>query len=322
MTPSVPNLMRWPAAAGLASLLALSACVAPTDGSEEQSTGSTSAGQSTGSTVPDGETEIEGPPPANLSFDGASSVIIPNSPGTVTTTGRQRVMTALLGSEPGRYLGGPDLPVTVGFEAVNSDDRGQADGTWLTTSAAALGLYVSYFEFPSPGLWEVVVSAQGSEIARTLIEVTEDSPVPGIGDPAPATESLTGENAEEISVISTDRTADPDFYDLSIADAVANGRPTVIAFVTPAFCQTALCGPTLEAVKGATAGRDEIDVVHVEPYDLALATQGVLEPIASMEEWGLQTEPWVFVVDGEGIVSAMFEGIMGQHELEAALASL
>jgi hypothetical protein len=33
----------------------------------------------------------------------------------------------------------------------------------------------------------------------------------------------------------------------------------------------------------------------------------------------LITEPWIFVVDGQGIVRAKFEGLVTERELEAAL---
>lgn len=278
------------------------------------------------STIPDGETptvdgsETEGPP-TNLNFDDGATVLVPNTPGTITTTGVQRVMTALLSSSSNRFLGGPDLPVTVSFEAVDSDESGQAEGTWLITDAAALGLYVSHFDFPSPGLWEIIVSSEGDEVARTLFEVTQDSPIPTIGDRAPATNSPTGFTAAEIAAISTDPEPNPDLYRLSVADAVANGRPTVVAFVTPAFCQTALCGPTIEVVKSvvANSGTEDLDVVHVEPFDLTQAPGGILQPIEAMEQWGLQTEPWVFVIDGDGVVAATFEGIIGPEELQAAV---
>lgn len=303
-----PRGPAWPAVV-LAAGLALAAC------------GGESA-QPSASTTPDGTSTVEGSetdgPPVNLNFDDGTTVLVPNTPGTITTTGTQRVMTALLSPSTNRFLGGPDLPVTITFEAVNSEDSGQADGTWLITDAAALGLYVSHFEFPSPGLWEIIVSSEGSEVARTLFEVTEESPVPTIGDRAPATESPTAATPDEIKTISTDPEPNPDLYRLSVADAVANGRPTVVAFVTPAFCQTALCGPTIEVVK-SVAGSDGVDVVHVEPFDLTQAPGGILQPIEAMEEWGLQTEPWVFVIDGDGVVTATFEGIIGPEELQAAV---
>ncbi len=255
-------------------------------------------------------------------FGQATGAVVANTDGTITTAGRQRVMTAIIGPDGSPFLGGPDVPVAIAYRAVDGDSAVQVEGTWLTTNATAFGLYVSYVDFPSAGPWEVIVSAGDAEVARTNLTVTDESPVPRIGDPALATHSPTGTSPAELEAISTDLDPDPAFYEFSIADAVGNGRPTMIAFVTPAFCRTALCGPTLEAVKGAAAGHADLDVVHVEPFDIELATAGELRPVPAMAEWGLQTEPWVFVVDADGAVRASFEGIIGQEELESALDRL
>jgi len=37
------------------------------------------------------------------------------------------------------------------------------------------------------------------------------------------------------------------------------------------------------------------------------------------DSWGLSTEPWIFVVDGDGKVTAKFEAAVGEEELRAAL---
>jgi peroxiredoxin len=39
----------------------------------------------------------------------------------------------------------------------------------------------------------------------------------------------------------------------------------------------------------------------------------------TVEEWNLRSEPWTFVVDGQGIIRAKFEGLTTRRELEAAL---
>ncbi len=259
---------------------------------------------------------------AATAFADSVTVVVANSPGTLGARGRQRVMAALIGDGPNDFLGGPDRPVTLRFSAVDAELTGEAEGDWLTTNASALGLYVASFEFDKAGLWEVTVVADGSEVGGTLIEVVDQSSVPGVGDSAPPTPTPTGSSAAEIAAITTDPEPDADFYDLSLDAAVLNGRPTVAVFATPAFCQTALCGPTIEFVKAAVDGRADLDVVHIEPFDLELAPQGVLEPIPVMADWGLATEPWVFVIDADGIVQASFEGIIGQAELERAIADL
>lgn len=255
-------------------------------------------------------------------FSRSRGAVIANTAGTVTTAGTQRIMTAIIGPDDRPFLGGPDAPVTIDYQQVEGDAAVQVEGTWLTTNASTLGLYVNHVDFPAAGQWEVVVSTGDAEIGRTSLTVTDESPVPRIGDQAPPSDTPTGTNPEEIEAISTDPEPDPSLYQLSIAEAIANGRPTMVAFVTPGFCQTALCGPTLEAVKGATAGESGLDVVHVEPFDIDLARAGDLRPIPAMADWGLQTEPWVFIVDADGAVRSSFEGIIGQDELEAAVEQL
>ncbi len=310
----------WVVAAALA--IAAAACTDGADSDQaepdELQAGSAESGDSETGDEPSDDADGS----ANA-FEGPLTVVVPNSPGTISTTGEQRIMTALIGQGPNSFLGGEDHPVVITFQAAAGTESFEQEGTWPTTNAAALGLYVSYFDFPEPGLWEVAVSEPGGEsLGAALIEVVETSSVPNIGDPAPPSVTLTATTPEGIGDISTDLDPDPDLYDLSIADAVSNGRPTVVAFATPAFCQTALCGPTLETVKAATAGRSDIDVVHVEPFDLEFAPQGDLRPIEPMFDYGLVTEPWVFVVDADGLVAATFEGIIGQGELEAAIDRL
>lgn len=39
----------------------------------------------------------------------------------------------------------------------------------------------------------------------------------------------------------------------------------------------------------------------------------------TVEEWNLRTEPWIFVVDGQGTIRAKFEGLTTRRELEAAV---
>lgn len=257
--------------------------------------------------------------PGDTSLALNTGAVVANTPGTITTAGRQRIMTAILGYDTRPFLGGSDQPLSISFRPADGGSTIEVETTWLSTNSTELGLYVSVVDFPTTGSWNLIASADGAEVARTSLQVTEESPVPRIGDRAPATISKTGISADELGAISTDPEPDPDFYALSIAEAIDNGRPTMVAFVTPGLCQSAMCGPTLDAVKAAAAGQTWLDVVHVEPFDLELAATGELRAIPAMAEWGLQTEPWVFVVDADGLVQVSFEGIIGQDELETAI---
>ena len=255
-------------------------------------------------------------------IDAETTMLVANSPGTLTTNGEQRLLVGLLGDGPNQFVGGPDEPAVFVLDSVDGDGSGEVTASWLSNPGVALGLYTAPFTFSEPGMWEVSIKGADDTVAAALFEVVDDSAVPGNGDPAPASLTATGSTPDELVAISTDPDPDPDFYDLSVADAVANGRPTVVVFATPAFCQTAICGPTIDIAKRVAEGRDAVDFVHVEPFDVAEARDGTLTPIEAMFEWGLATEPWIFVVDSDGVVRASFEGIIGEDELEAAIDGL
>ena len=102
----------------------------------------------------------------------------------------------------------------------------------------------------------------------------------------------------------------------------------VLVFATPAFCQTAVCGPTLEAVKSVAADYPTVTFINVEPYKMVftdgrlqpeLSADGQLQPAAWTEAFGLPSEPWVFVVDRDGKVTAKFETILAADEMKAAI---
>jgi hypothetical protein len=135
----------------------------------------------------------------------------------------------------------------------------------------------------------------------------------------------------DLSLISSDPDPLARFYERSIADAIDAQEPAVIAFLTPSFCQSGTCGPTIEAVKDVARRDPDLTVVHVEPY-LMHVKDGYLQPLLSAEgwlqsapwteAWGLRTEPFVAVIDATGLVRAKFEGAITVEELEAALAAL
>ena len=57
---------------------------------------------------------------------------------------------------------------------------------------------------------------------------------------------------------------------MTVAEAIDTKKPTLIAFATPAFCQTRFCGPVIEEVVAPLAKdyRGRANFVHIEPYRL------------------------------------------------------
>ena len=189
-------------------------------------------------------------------------------------------------------------------------------------------VYIANVEFDAPGWWGLSLSVDldGEHTEGVLVRfwVREHTSEPAVGDPAPRSTQLTLRDVDDVTEIDSTVLPNPSFHDLTIAEALDSGKPVVVAFVTPAFCQTRFCGPVMESVIIPTSEQygDRIHVVHVEPFNLASAREGRLEPVAAVQEWGLLQEPFVFIVAQDGTIAAKFEGIMEAEEVSAVLDAL
>ncbi|MEX1023384.1 MAG: hypothetical protein WD058_09585 [Dehalococcoidia bacterium] len=185
-------------------------------------------------------------------------------------------------------------------------------------------VYTSMVEFDRAGMWGLaldVTTADGEthEGLRITFAVREESFEPAIGDPAPASMQATladvGGDAEQISSAIEPNEA---MLDETVAEILEAGRPMVIAFVTPAFCVTRFCGPILESVVTPAWRQygERVEFVHIEPYVLdVLRARGERVPVPAVQEWDLRTEPFIFVVDASGTITAKLEGITDLPEL-------
>ena len=191
------------------------------------------------------------------------------------------------------------------------------------------GVFSVYPDFDVAGTWELeteFTTADGQEvIARSAFAVKETSDTPALGSPAPASITPVASGVADISHITTAQAPDAALYGISIHDAIAMGKPFVVAFSTPRYCTTGTCGPQLEQVSDLQSRYgDKANFIHVEVYkDPHLYEDGKRpgkDDIAdAVGEWGLPTEPWTFVVDSEGIVRAKFEAFTSSASIESAL---
>ncbi len=264
--------------------------------------------------------------------------IIPILASSELAQGPNRFLFSLTDRE-GRPLAAPDVTVRLRFydDAADPDAVAFESGSrFLWAIEDVRGLYAADIEFPHAGRWgtrfDTTFPDGRSETVRADYDVWETTSTPAIGAPAPAIDTPTAADVGgDLSLISTDPEPVERFYELSILDAIEAEAPAIIAFVTPAFCQSATCGPTLDKVKAVAAGHPEVNVVHVEPY-LMHVKDGYLQPLLSEEgwlqpapwttAWGLRTEPYVVVIDAGGLVRAKYEGAITVEELEQALAAL
>jgi len=191
------------------------------------------------------------------------------------------------------------------------------------------GFYVvDAASFDAPGIWSASFTATSSQgeslhVADLAFNVTDASNVPNVGDPVPATQNPTVHDVAHIQEICTHSPPD-DMHQLSVAQALEQHKPFVVVWSTPLFCVSAMCGPVSDVVISLEDSyRSRVNFLHIEPWDLELArNEGRLVPTGLVLEWGLPTEPWVFVVDAQGRVAARFEALVAGEEVRAALDRL
>ena len=190
------------------------------------------------------------------------------------------------------------------------------------------GIYVvNDVDFDRPGIWGIraVVSSTDDPTAlinlQVALRVEDRTLTPAIGVPAPRSEQATARNVRSLADISTSESPLPALYELTVAEALDAGKPFLVAFSTPAFCQSRLCGPVLEEViKVMPEYQGRVTFMHVEPYELeTLRGGGGFTLVPAAVQWGLPSEPWIFVVGSSGLVEAKFEAIVTVPELRLAL---
>lgn len=207
-----------------------------------------------------------------------------------------------------------------------------ADGTVEVHQAGDTGAYDTQANFDTAGDWgvEVTGTVAGAELeaVRPTFTVNQKSVSLSPGDPAPRSVQPLLKDVADIREIDTSEKPILEMHQMTIADAVTSGRPTVIVFATPAFCTSQICGPTktiVDDLYGKYSAR--ANFVHVEPYDVKRVRNNDCPSLFDcrspvMDEWKLQTEPWVFLVDKSGNIAGKYEGIVSEDELEAALKPL
>ena len=144
---------------------------------------------------------------------------------------------------------------------------------------------------------------------------------PSVGAPAPKTVQKIATDVKDLTEIDSSSRPNPDLHNITVADAIASGKPAVVAFVTPAFCQTRFCGPVMTNVVNPLQQQyaDKVHVIHIEPFDLVRARAGQLVAVAAAQEWNLRAEPFIAVLDRQGRVISKFEGIIDLAEVKAVV---
>ncbi len=184
------------------------------------------------------------------------------------------------------------------------------------------GVYVVPVRLDTSGLWGMrieMTSPQAQETVRLRFSVRPRQAAPSVGEQAPLVASRTRADVDSLAELTSDPNPEPGLYAISIDEALRRRRPLLLTFATPAFCHSRTCAPVLDAVKSVWREfSDRVNGIHVEVFENPQQPARLVES-AAFDAWRLPSEPWVFIVDGDGIIRYAFEGAVTEAALRSAV---
>jgi hypothetical protein len=179
------------------------------------------------------------------------------------------------------------------------------------------GVYVSNPVLATAGVWKVWVRSQG-ETVPFAIQVNAAPVAPNVGQSAPTAPSPTTADTLGVSPICTRTTPCP-LHAQSLSTVIGAGKPVAALFATPARCSSQYCGPVLDELLSVMAPyQDRVTFVHVEIYQALTGTAHV----PTVDAWRLPSEPWLYGIDGGGVIRTRLDGAFGGTEMQKLLDGL
>lgn len=169
------------------------------------------------------------------------------------------------------------------------------------------------------GVYDVLALTRvGSHLIGSTgeVPVALNTPIPEVGQRPPdiATDTLASENGK-ISLVTT-RSPPENMHSVSFKQVLGK-RPVALLFSTPALCKSRVCGPVTDImVELQHEFGSRITFIHQEVYVDNNPAKG-LRP--QLKAFDLETEPWLFTVNRQGVITARLDGVFGVNEARSAL---
>jgi hypothetical protein len=180
-------------------------------------------------------------------------------------------------------------------------------------------IYWTNLPAPQPKTYDILSltkTSKGLIGATGQIAVAKHWPIPDVGQrpPAIATDTLATVHGN-VSLLTT--RSPPESMHSASFDQVLGKQPVLLLFSTPQLCTSRICGPVTDvAVQLQHEFGNRIVFIHQEVYANNNPAKGLR---AQMKAFHLQTEPWAFAINRQGVVVARLEGAFGLNELRQAI---
>ena len=176
------------------------------------------------------------------------------------------------------------------------------------------------FTVDEPGIYTGRTEIDGTALEMAIkVDAAGDVTVIQPGTALPAMATPTTADPLDVDPICTAEPMCP-LHDVTVAEALAEGKPLALLISTPAFCQIAICGPVLDVLLGTVDAHPDVRFLHAEVY--ANPAQSLEVHTLVVDELGLTFEPSLILVGSDGKVVERLDTIYDAVEAGEALARL
>ncbi len=242
------------------------------------------------------------------------------SPETIVAAGSAQRVAFVLRDDVDLMRGNaPDavrIEIVMG-DTVVADERYPAHRDGVITP-----YYPVVFTPPEPGDYEARLPDFPDALTVPFkVAPREEVSLVQVGDPMRPVDTPTFDDERGIERLCT-RAVPCDFHELTLTEALESGKPTVLMISTPGFCQTEACGPVLDLLINALEGRDDVAVIHAEPWQnpSAFADGQFPDPTDVVNTYQLPFEPLLLVADADGTIVSRLDAVWDRAEMDDALA--
>jgi hypothetical protein len=182
-------------------------------------------------------------------------------------------------------------------------------------------IYASDLPLPRAGTYTILALTQtpkGLTGAPGEVAVAASSPIPQVGQRPPRIATDTAASTHGNVALLTTRTPPESMHSVPL-DQVLGKRPVALLFSTPQLCISKVCGPVTDiAVQLQHQYGNKVTFIHQEVYVGNDPSKG-LRP--QLKAFHLQTEPWLFTINRQGVITSRLEGSFGVNAFTQALQS-
>lgn len=183
-----------------------------------------------------------------------------------------------------------------------------------------------FFETNEIGLHKVSYLIDGNIQSLSFIVAERDQiDLIQIGEQLRDSQIPTFDNPLNFAVICTRFDPCP-YHSLTLKEALSNTLPTALLISTPGFCQTSICGPSLEILINLLGENPDFNVIHAEVYtnpekiSESSNLRDLLSPV--INDYGMTFEPSFITANSQNKLTARLDYAFDKREMEAALSTI